>query len=132
MSSRPGVIGILAVTLAATAACTREVSYSQDVKPILQAKCLSCHDGSGEGTEKSGFSVTDYAGLSRGTLYGPVIVPGDAESSTLYRLVAHKTSPEIHMPPHHRDALAKGRGDPLSEDEVETVKRWIDQGAKNN
>ncbi|HEX9626920.1 MAG TPA: c-type cytochrome domain-containing protein [Acidiferrobacterales bacterium] len=132
MNSRLGITSVLVISLAAVAACTREVSYSRDVKPILQAKCLSCHDGSGEGSQKSGFSVKDYAGLSKGTKFGDVIVPGDAESSTLYRLVAHKTSPELHMPPHHRDSPAMGRAEPLTQDEIDTVKLWIDQGAKDN
>ena len=99
---------------------------------MLNAKCLSCHDGSGEGSAKSGFSVKTYDSLMMGTKLGKVIVPGEAVSSTLYRLIAHKASPEVQMPPHHTQSLAKGRAEPLTEGEIDTIKQWIDQGAKNN
>jgi len=67
-----------------------------------------------------------------GTKLDKVIVPGDALSSTLYLLISHKAGPEIHMPPHGGQSLAQGRGEPLTQGEIDTVKSWIDQGAKNN
>lgn len=123
---------LLVVALVAGAGCARQASFSRDIQPVLSAKCLSCHDGSGEGSTKSGFNVKTYDSLMAGTRLGKVIVPGDAVSSTLYRLIAHKASPEIQMPPHHGESLAKGKKDPLSQDEIDTIKLWIDQGAKNN
>ena len=68
----------------------------------------------------------------QGTKYGPVIVPGNSESSTLYRLIAHKVDPKIQMPPHHDEGLAKGREDELTPRQIEFIGKWIDQGAKNN
>jgi hypothetical protein len=68
----------------------------------------------------------------KGTNFGPVIVAGNSLSSALYLVIAHKTDPQIHMPPHHKDAWAKGRGAPLSEDQVKTIQTWIDQGAMDN
>jgi hypothetical protein len=59
----------------------------------------------------------------KGTKLGPVIVPGSAESSTLYRLVAGKADPKINMP--HGKA-------PLTPGEIETIRLWIDQGAMDN
>jgi hypothetical protein len=50
----------------------------------------------------------------------------------MYLVVAHKTASEIHMPPHTDDALAEGRGVSLTEDQIETIRLWIAQGAKNN
>jgi hypothetical protein len=47
-------------------------------------------------------------------------------------VIANMTSPEIHMPPHHESSLAEGRGAPLTEDEIEIIGTWIDQGAQNN
>jgi len=113
------------------AGCSKQVSFKDDVTPILVSNCLLCHVG-GEGSEKSGFSLQSYDSLMKGTKFGPVIVPGDGESSTLYRLIAQKVEPEIQMPPHHDESLAVGRLDPLTPEQVETIKMWIDQGAKNN
>ena len=132
MNNRHNLMSLLVVALLVGVGCTRQVSFSQDIKPMLSAKCLSCHDGSGEGSAKSGFSVQTYDSLIMGTKLGKVIVPGDAVSSTLYLLIAHKASPEIHMPPHGGQSLAKGKGEPLTEGEIDTIKLWINQGAKNN
>jgi len=112
--------------------CEREVSFAKNVQPILNSDCVQCHDHGAEGVENSGLSLASYEGVMRGTKFGVVVIPGDGESSTLYMVVANKTDPKIHMPPHHEMSLAEGRGDVLNEDQVNTIKAWIDQGAKNN
>jgi len=108
------------------------VSFSADVQPIFQEHCIECHNITGEGVAASGFSVHNYASVMKGTNFGPVVIPGSSISSTLYLTVAQKTSPEIHMPPHHYQALAEGRGTPLSDDEIGIIEAWIDQGAQDN
>ena len=132
MQTRLLNIVIIAAIPVFSVGCSKQVSFNNDVKPILTASCLECHDGSGEGSEKSGFSLKDYNSLMKGTKFGSVIVPGDSVSSTLYRLIAHKADPEIQMPPHHDTTLAEGKVDPLTLVQIETIKMWIDQGAKNN
>lgn len=112
--------------------CTQETSYSKDVKPILDANCIECHDGKGEGSEESGLILVTYDDLMQGTKFGQVVVPGDSESSTLFRLVGHKADPKIQMPPHHSDTVASKRMQPLSDKQIEVIRIWIDQGAKNN
>lgn len=112
--------------------CNKPVSFKKDINPILVANCLSCHDGSGEGSSTSGFSVQTYANIMKGTKFGPVILPGSSESSTLFRLVAHKVDEAIQMPPHHEGAQAEGRSEPLTEKQIEFIQRWIDEGAKDN
>ena len=132
MNNRVCVMSLVATVLLVGAGCTKQVSFSKDVKPILNAKCLTCHDGSGEGSTKSGFSVQTYEGLKSGTKLGQVVVPGDAVSSSLYRMVAHQASPEIQMPPHHEEAKAAKKLQPLTDGEIDTIKQWINQGALNN
>ncbi len=122
---------VIAILIIGTG-CTKPVSFKDDIQPILVSNCMVCHIGSGEGSAKSGFSVQNYDSLMRGTKFGPVIVSGDSESSTLYRMVAQKVAPEIQMPPHHDKSLAEGRLEPLTPEQVETIRMWIDQGAKNN
>jgi hypothetical protein len=122
-------IALLCVMLAG---CERQVSYSADVKPILDNYCVSCHSGTGEGEAASGFALNSYESLMQGTKFGKVVVPGSAMSSTLYLVVTEKTDPKIHMPPHHDESLAQGRGFALSRENIETIGTWIDQGAKNN
>ena len=125
-------IGILVLSMQLLGCTRSEVSFSSDVQPIFEKHCIECHGSSGEGIMASGFSVGDYDGIMKGTSFGKVIVPGSSMSSALYLVVAQKTAPEIHMPPHHTEAWAEGRGSPLSADDVASIGDCIDQGAKNN
>ena len=108
-----------------TVACSgqHKPGYTADVRPILDKHCAECHMPDGEGAQKSGFQIDSYASILKGTKFGPVIVPGSAESSTLYRLVAGKADPKINMP-HGKE--------PLSKKDIETIRLWIDQGALDN
>ena len=124
-------VGILALCIGLVG-CDREVSFADDIQPIFVASCVVCHDNSAEGYATSGFSLSDYDSVMKGTNFGPVVVPSSSMSSTLYLLVAHKADPKIHMPPHREDALAEGRGVSLSEEQIETIRAWIDQGALDN
>ena len=123
-----GLVGLCT----ALVGCEQQVSYTEDIQPMLFASCLQCHDKSSEGYLNSGFSLDSYDAVLKGTKFGAVVVAGSPESSSLYLVVAHKTAPEIHMPPHTDDALAEGRGISLTEEQIESVRLWIEQGAINN
>ena len=114
-------IALLAAVLAS--GCSKPVSFSESVFPVLQERCGECHEPGGKGYEKTGFSVADYDAIMKGTKFGPVIVPESSASSSLMRMVEHKTDPEIHMP-HHKEGLTR--------DQLDKLRAWIDQGAKNN
>jgi hypothetical protein len=108
------------------AGCSGEgtVSYARDVEPILQANCLSCHKEGGAGFEASGFSMASYDELMKGTQYGPMIVAGDSEGSNLLVLMEGRADPSISMP--------HGSMEPVGKADIDTIRRWIDQGAKKN
>jgi hypothetical protein len=119
MNDRTTTLLVTMVIAAGLSGCSKQVTYV-DVEPTLQEKCAECHTGDHEGVATSGFSVESYETLMKGTKLGPVIVAGSAASSTLYRMVAGKTDPSIHMP-HGKD--------PLSDEQIEMIEIWIDQGA---
>jgi uncharacterized membrane protein len=123
--------GLIAVYIGIVS-CERQVSYANDVQPILNEYCAECHSQAGEGHAASGFSVADYNSVISGTKYGQVVIPGSSISSSLYLLIAQKTAPEIQMPPHHEESLSVGRRTALAEEKVEIIRAWIDQGAKDN
>ena len=100
-----------------------QVSFTQDVKPLIDKNCTECHSVGQEGMEASGFATVDYESIMKGTKYGPVIVAGNAISSSFYRLIAGKVDPSIQMP-HGKEAI--------SEENITKIEMWIDQGAKNN
>ena len=94
------------------------IDYSEQVKPIINQKCISCHGGV---KKKGGFSLLFREEALAPTESGkPAIIPGDAEHSEMIKRLYY-TDLEERMP-HHED--------PLTEDEKNILTRWIDEGAK--
>ena len=122
----PGAILLIGTLLSGLTGCSGEdaVSYSRDVQPVLHANCLSCHQKGGSGYEASGFGMASYDDLMKGTRFGAMVVAGDAEGSNLIVLMEGRADASISMP--HGDT------EPVSKQDVATIRRWIDQGAKNN
>ena len=112
--------------------CERQVSFADDIQPVLRASCVECHNPSAEGFAASGLSLVDYDSTMKGTKFGKVVIAGSRMSSALYLVIANKTSPEIQMPPHHQSSLSEGRGTPLSKHQIEIIGTWIDEGAPDN
>jgi hypothetical protein len=67
--------------------------------------------------------MDSYESVMKGTRFGQVINPGSAISSSLYILVTGKGNLTIDMP-HGKD--------PLSAEEIETIRVWIENGAVEN
>lgn len=118
-------LGLTAMFMAASWApgTAAQVSFREDVFPIIELRCLECHRPGGAGYRKSGFDLRTYDGLMKGTRYGPVVVPGNALNSNLLAVIERRTSPEIWMP-HKRKRLSKC--------ERQTIRFWVVQGARNN
>jgi hypothetical protein len=101
----------------------RKVTYAQDVEPILKMHCTECHTGERKGVVESGLRIDSYESLMKGSRLGSVIKPGSALTSSLYLLVSGHDELSVSMP-HGRT--------PLSTEEVETIRIWIDNGALEN
>jgi hypothetical protein len=103
-----------------TWAAAEPVRFGRDVLPILAANCFACH-GPDEKNRKAGLrlDVESVAKASRRS--GSAIVPGEpAKSLILARLTS--TDPDVVMPPPgaHKQVTAA---------QVETIRRWIAEGA---
>jgi hypothetical protein len=123
MTKRAVLLTLSALAIAAlqTGCSDKPLTYQANIKPILDANCISCHVPGGEGYDKSGLRLDSHEALMKGTRFGPVVVPGSSVSSTLYRLVSGQADPSIRMP--HGAAS-------LPDADVATIAAWIDQGAK--
>lgn len=100
-----------------------KMSFQEDVVPIFVGRCVSCHQPSGEGAAKSGLDLTTYAGLMKGTKFGPMVIPGDPESSNLMLLLDWRAAPELRMPHGKKQ---------LSSCDRNAIRSWIREGAKDN
>jgi mono/diheme cytochrome c family protein len=92
------------------------VDFARDVKPILDARCAECHGAQKQESELR-FDLRDAA--LRGGAGGEVIAPGKSGESTLLQRVTSQEKSE-RMPPE---------GDALTAEQVDTLRRWIDEGA---
>ena len=89
-------------------------SFQDEIRPLLQAKCVRCHGGK---TTRGDLNLTTPAGAMKGGQSGPVIVPGKPDDSLLYDKV-------------HSGKMPPGQKDPLSAAEVDAIRRWIAAGAR--
>jgi hypothetical protein len=114
-----GLAAVLAGVLGVVALRGEDaVDFNDEVRPILNGRCISCHGGV---KRSAGFGVLFREdALVAGESGRPGIVPGDADASEMIRRITH-ADPSERMPKE---------GDPLSEAEIRTLRRWIDQGAE--
>jgi len=114
------VLAVLVITgmVACLNSRSKKVDFSTEVKPILNKKCITCHGGV---KAKGGFSVLFREEALANTESGkPAIIPGDPDNSEMIRRLTLK-DPEERMPYKH---------EPLSEDEIDILRRWVQQGAQ--
>jgi Planctomycete cytochrome C len=111
--------------LASSQVCAAEeqVSFKEDILPLLKWRCAGCHEAGGEGVQKSGLDLTSYEGLMKGTKFGKMVIPRDPESSNLMLLLDWRASPQLRMPHGKKQ---------LSSCDRNTIRSWIRQGAKDN
>ncbi len=92
------------------------IDFQRDVAPILERRCLSCHN---DRDRRGGLSLQSAKSAGKGGESGKVIVPGEPESSFFLDVVVPSDG-SADMP---EDEL------PLEADEVDTIRRWIAGGA---
>ena len=95
-----------------------EAFFAERVAPIFEEHCVECH---GADQRKNGLRLDGVEGIVRGGDSGePLIKAGDAEGSYLLRRILSHESKE-KMPP---------RGERVSADQVEVLRRWIAAGGR--
>jgi len=109
---------LAAASLAVTAAAAQvpaRIDFQRDVQPIFRDHCITCH---GPDQQMNGLRLDRRADAMRGGLQAE-IGPGNAQGSRLYhRLIGTALGPR--MPP----------AGPLTDDQIETIRQWIDDGAE--
>jgi hypothetical protein len=94
-----------------------KIDFDKDIKPILEQNCFRCH---GPERPKSHLRLDSRESALKGGDNGVDILPGDGTHSPLIHYVARLVA-DMEMPP-------VGKGDPLTPEQVATLRAWIDQG----
>ncbi|MHB1651361.1 MAG: cytochrome b [Desulfitobacteriaceae bacterium] len=79
-------------------------SYQKNIQPVLQNSCIQCHS-----------DIAAYPGTLK------LVKPGNPTSSPLYQHITGTVQPQMPF----------GQP-PLSQDQMQILKNWIQDGAKNN
>ncbi|UUO05363.1 DUF1553 domain-containing protein [Blastopirellula sp. J2-11] len=104
---------VVALALITSASATQASDFfPQQVAPILQQRCLSCHSGD---QPKGDFSLQS----ADKALADGYIEPGDAAASHLVELIS----------PTDGAAAMPKNADPLTSAEIAVIRKWIDDGA---
>ncbi|MEM9159185.1 MAG: PSD1 and planctomycete cytochrome C domain-containing protein [Verrucomicrobiota bacterium] len=90
-------------------------SFTRDIRPILSGKCFNCH-GPDKATREAGFRLD----RRESAIDADVLTPGDALDSWIMEVVSTDDM-DLRMPP---------KGDALSDEEIDLLRRWIDAGAE--
>lgn len=99
--------------------CSADTVYFQNiVLPMLTSNCAmsGCHDAA---TRQNGVQLTDYSSI----VNTGRVRPGNPGESKLYKMITDP-DPNDRMPLFPRP--------PLSAVQIGQIRRWIEQGAKNN
>ena len=118
-----GLLSLLVLVIALNACSSSQskgtassgtVSFSSDVAPIFNNRCIQCHSGA----QASGrLDLSSYPAIMSGGKSGAVINPGNASKSILYTMVNSGRMPK--------------KGAKLTSDQVKLIEDWINAGAKD-
>src|SRR5439155_16955597 len=114
------IVLLCACASARAAGPATEMSFFRDVLPILRQKnCTGCHQPAKQGGD---YVMTEFASLLKGGESGEAIVPRHPEKSYLIEQIT---------PAAGKAAMPKD-APPLTDAEITTIRKWIEQGAKDD
>jgi hypothetical protein len=111
MSRLNGALWLLSLPLASAAP---KIDFDREIRPIFSDKCFACH-GPDEKQRQAGLRFDTKDGGYR------VIAPGDSGKSRLFQRISATTKASRMPPP--------ASGLSLSDNQIDLIRRWIDQGA---
>jgi len=112
-----GVARPCTIAAASASAGQSASQFDKEIQPLFEARCYECH---GPQKQKSGLRLDRKSNAFQGGDSGkPAVVPGKSAESVLIQRITSKDPDEV-MPP---------KGEKLTADQIEQLKKWIDGGA---
>ncbi len=97
------------------AASDLKIDFQQHIAPLIREKCMPCHD---DDLRQGELRLNNRANLLRGGVSGKAVAPGDSSASLLIeRISGSERGPQMPLT------------GPLSQEEIERFRAWIDQDA---
>ena len=120
-----GCLGLSSISKAA------DVNFETQIKPIFKESCVKCHHVDDKHKQAAGgLQLDKKESALKGGKHKDDIVPGDSAKSLLYKVLLGPTSVDGKkmdaMPKQKKGEAFK----PISKEQIDLVKDWIDQGAK--
>ena len=111
---------VVAAALSVFSGCGRtpEISFNEQVRPILNERCVNCHGGIRRQADLS--LLFRHEALAAAESGERAIVPLKPDESELLRRVSH-ADPKHRMPQDD---------DPLTPEQIEILHTWIEEGAQ--
>lgn len=98
------------------------ISFNRDIRPILSENCFACH-GFDPKHREGNLRLDTFEGATQDRDGARGIVPGDLGKSDVWQRILSDDKDEVMPPP-------KSHKPPLNAKQRETLKAWIQQGAK--
>ncbi len=121
----PAAIAVLAFGIAASSAQSLpdRVDFNFHVRALLSDRCFKCH-GPDENTREAGLRLDTFAAATKTSESGrPIISPNNPDQSELIRRIFSEDE-DVVMPPPEVGGI------PLTNQEKQLLRKWIDQGAE--
>lgn len=123
-ASSPSIaLSLLLSYPALSGAAETKIEFNKDVRPILSDKCFGCH-GPDSGHRKAGLRLDLRDAAMQAAKSGEIpLKPGDTAGSHLLARITSADQDEVMPPP-------EAKMERLTKAEVETLRRWITEGAE--
>ena len=115
MSKAAGLTAAVMMLGHAALATADPVDFARDIRPLLQQRCIECH---GPEQQKGGYRLDRRSSALSGVTRRNIL-PGSSAGSGVYHRVSAPPGSGPQMPPK----------EPLAPGDIDTLKRWIDEGA---
>ena len=104
-----------------------QVDYQTSIQPIFNNNCISCHEYP---VRAGALELNNYNNLMLGeSNNGPVVIPFNADSSLLYRVLLRDS---VIVPNEPICCRMPKDADPLSESQISLIHQWIEEGSEEN
>jgi WD40 repeat protein len=113
---------LFVILCSSTIVLADDLEFYRDVYPFLKGNCISCHNKT---TTKADLNMETPELMIKGGESGPSLIPGKSAESLV--VVASLHAKDMEMPPPNNKSGAVN----LTPEQIETLKLWIDQGAKS-